>query len=48
MTDPPRPGTIEPAVVDSLVSSIDVGPTVLELAGVPLDERIQGVNSEVV
>lgn len=29
---------------DSLVSSIDVGPTVLELAGVKSDPRIQGVS----
>lgn len=38
------PGKIEPAVVDSLISSIDVGPTVLELAGVEIDERAQGVS----
>lgn len=38
------PGKIEPAVVDSLISSIDVGPTILELAGVEIDERAQGVS----
>ncbi|MEX2578796.1 MAG: sulfatase [Verrucomicrobiales bacterium] len=39
-----RPGTIEPAVTDSLVSSIDLGPTILELAGVEPDDRMQGVS----
>lgn len=38
------PGKIKPAVVDSLISSIDVGPTILELAGVEIDERAQGVS----
>ena len=38
------PGKIEPAVTESLISSIDVGPTILELAGVALDERAQGVS----
>jgi arylsulfatase len=38
------PGKLKPAVVESLISSIDVGPTILELAGVPLDERAQGVS----
>ncbi len=38
------PGKIKPAVTDSLISSIDVGPTVLDLAGVALDERAQGVS----
>lgn len=38
------PGRIEPAIVESIISSIDVGPTVLELAGVPIDERAQGVS----
>lgn len=37
------PGTIEPAVTDSIVSAIDVAATVLDLAGVPIDERVQGV-----
>jgi N-sulfoglucosamine sulfohydrolase len=39
-----RPGTIAPARTDSLVSTIDLAPTVLELAGVPIDERVQGVS----
>ncbi|MDF1825952.1 MAG: sulfatase [Verrucomicrobiales bacterium] len=38
------PGKIEPAVVDSMISSIDVGPTILELAGVAIDERAQGIS----
>lgn len=38
------PGKIKPAVTESLISSIDVGPTILELAGVPIDERAQGVS----
>ncbi|MDF1860445.1 MAG: sulfatase [Verrucomicrobiales bacterium] len=38
------PGRLKPAVVESLISSIDVGPTILELAGVSLDERAQGVS----
>lgn len=38
------PGKIEPAVSESLISSIDVGPTILELAGVALDDRAQGVS----
>ncbi len=38
------PGKIKPAVVESLISSIDVGPTILELAGVEIDERVQGVS----
>jgi arylsulfatase len=39
-----RPGTIKPARTDSLVSVVDIAPTVLELAGVPIDPRIQGVS----
>jgi arylsulfatase len=39
-----RPGTIKPARTNSLVSAIDVAPTVLELAGVDVDERVQGVS----
>ncbi|WP_339733940.1 sulfatase [uncultured Gimesia sp.] len=35
-----KPGT----VTNSLVSSIDIGPTFLDLAGVPPDPRIQGVS----
>lgn len=38
------PGKIKPALVESLISSIDVGPTILELAGVEIDERVQGVS----
>lgn len=38
------PGKIKPAVTDSLISSIDVGPTILEIAGVQLDKRAQGVS----
>ncbi len=39
-----RPGTIKPARTDSLVSVVDIAPTVLELAGVEADPRIQGVS----
>ena len=39
-----RPGAIKPARTDSLVSAIDNAPTVLELAGVPIDLRVQGVS----
>jgi arylsulfatase len=39
-----RPGSVKPARTDSLVSVIDIAPTVLELAGVPIDERVQGVS----
>lgn len=39
-----RPGTIEAGRTDSLVSTIDLAPTVLELAGLPIDERVQGVS----
>ncbi|MCB1230916.1 MAG: sulfatase [Verrucomicrobiae bacterium] len=39
------PGRIEPAVSDSLVSvNIDLGPTILELAGLEKDPRMQGVS----
>lgn len=38
------PGKIQPAVSDSLVSSIDIAPTILELAGVPKKETMQGVS----
>ena len=38
LKDQPVSGT----VVDELVSSIDLGPTVLNLAGVPIPEHIQG------
>jgi N-sulfoglucosamine sulfohydrolase len=39
-----RPGTIKPARTQSLVSAVDVAPTILELAGVPIDPRVQGVS----
>jgi arylsulfatase len=39
-----RPGTIKPARTDSMVSVIDIAPTVLELAGAPIDSRVQGVS----
>jgi arylsulfatase len=39
-----RPGTIEPARTESLVSALDLAPTLLELAGVAIDERVQGVS----
>lgn len=39
-----RPGAVKPARTDSLVSTIDLAPTVLELAGLPIDERVQGVS----
>lgn len=39
-----RPGCISPARCRSLVSSIDFGPTILELAGLGKDKRIQGVS----
>ncbi len=38
------PGNIEPGVSGSLISSIDVGPTIIELAGAEGDERMQGVS----
>jgi arylsulfatase A-like enzyme len=36
------PGTTVPGDVDRLVSSIDIAPTVLELAGVPIPDRFGG------
>ncbi|MCC6492082.1 MAG: sulfatase [Pirellulales bacterium] len=39
-----RPGTIGPARTRSMVSTIDVTATVLELAGVAIDARVQGVS----
>ena len=39
-----RPGTVKPARSESLVSVIDIAPTVLELAGAPIDPRVQGVS----
>jgi len=38
------PGKIEPSVTDSLVSSIDIGPTILDLAGVEKHPAMQGVS----
>lgn len=38
------PGTVEPARTQSLVSSIDFAPTILELAGLEIDQRVQGVS----
>ena len=35
---------LKSAVVDSLVSAIDIAPTILEVAGVAIDQRIQGVS----
>jgi len=47
-TKPPfivwRPGRIKPARASSLVSVIDIAPTILELAGVTADKRLQGVS----
>lgn len=39
-----RPGTIEPGRTESLVSSIDIAATVLDLAGLPAAEQVQGVS----
>lgn len=39
-----RPGTISPGRTDALASTIDLVPTILELAGVEVDERVQGVS----
>ena len=39
------PGKIKPAVTDSIISAIDIGPTILDIAGVDkIDERHQGVS----
>lgn len=47
-TKPPlivwRPGTIKPGRTSSLVSVIDIAPTVLSLAGMEIDPRLQGVS----
>jgi arylsulfatase len=47
-TKPPfivwRPGTIKPGRTASLVSVVDLAPTILELAGVAADKRLQGVS----
>ena len=39
-----RPGTIKPARTEAMISVIDLAPTLLELAGVQVDPRVQGVN----
>lgn len=41
-----RPGTIQPGPTQSMISVIDLAPTLLQLAGVPLDPRLQGVSIE--
>ena len=38
------PGKLEPGVSKSLVSSIDIGPTILELSGVKKSPQMQGVS----
>jgi N-sulfoglucosamine sulfohydrolase len=38
------PGNVQPGRSKSLVSAIDIGTTILELAGVERDERMQGVS----
>ena len=39
------PGRVQPNVSDALINvNVDVGPTILELAGVPSSERMQGVS----
>ena len=38
------PKVVKPSVTESLVSAIDIAPTVLELAGVKRDKRLQGVS----
>ena len=38
------PGKVSVGVTESIISSIDVGPTILELAGVEADDRMQGVS----
>lgn len=39
-----RPRTIRPGRTESLASVIDIAPTVLQLAGVAIDSRVQGVS----
>lgn len=39
------PGMVEPGVkIDALVSSVDLAPTILELAGVPIGPQVQGLS----
>lgn len=39
-----RPGALATGVSESLISAIDLAPTILELAGVAVDARVQGVS----
>lgn len=39
-----RPGTIEAGRTESLISVIDLAPTILQLADAPIDPRMQGVS----
>ena len=39
-----RPGTIKPARTEAMISVIDLAPTLLELAEVKIDPRVQGVS----
>jgi arylsulfatase len=39
-----RPDTIKPGRTESLISVIDLAPTLLQLASVPVDPRVQGVS----
>lgn len=39
-----RPGTIQTGVTQSLISSIDLAATILDLAGAKIDKRVQGVS----
>ncbi|QDT71102.1 sulfatase family protein [Lacipirellula limnantheis] len=41
-----RPGTIKPGRTGALASVIDLAPTILQLAGLPIDPRVQGVSLE--
>jgi len=38
------PGQVKPGIRDALISSVDIGPTFLELAGIEQDARVQGVS----
>ncbi len=42
------PGRIRPGVYDTLSSSIDIAPTILHLAGVPVPQEMGGINLAVV
>jgi N-sulfoglucosamine sulfohydrolase len=39
-----RPGALKPGRTESMMSVVDVAPTVLQLAGVKIDPRVQGVS----